>query len=135
MFSLLLSVVLASVTSEHPRNTDYASAYKEAMAAKKPLMVVVGAEWCPACNVLKTSTIQPMLSTGDLDQVSVAVVDRDAEPELAAQLTKGERMLPQIIMFTPTESGQWERRKLTGYQPRQPVRNLVRAAIGRLTRG
>lgn len=132
MVSLLLTVVLVSMTSGHPRNTDYASAYKEAMAAKKPLMVVVGAEWCPACNVLKSTTIQPMLSTGDLDDVSVALIDRDAEPELAKQLTRGENMLPQIIVFTQTDSGQWERRKLTGYQPRQPVRNLIRRAVGRL---
>lgn len=132
MVSLLLTVVLVSMTSEHPRNTDYATAYKEAMAAKKPLMVVVGAEWCPACNVLKSTTIQPMLNTGDLDDVSVALIDRDAEPELAKQLTQGENMLPQIIVFTQTDSGQWERRKLTGYQPRQPVRNLIRRAVGRL---
>ena len=132
MYSMLLTVILASVTSEHPRSTDYATAYKEAMAKKQPLMVVVGAEWCPACNVLKDSTIQPMLTTGDLDQVSVAVVDRDAQPELANQLTKGDKMLPQIIMFTQKDSGEWERRKLMGYQPRQPVRNLVRAAIGRI---
>ena len=46
-------------------------------------MVVVGAEWCPACNVLKDTTIKPMVETGELDRVSVAVVDRDAEPELA----------------------------------------------------
>ena len=132
MVSLLLTVVLVSMTSAHPRNTDYATAYKEAMAANKPLMVVVGAEWCPACNVLKSTTIQPMLNTGDLDDVSVALIDRDAEPELANQLTGGEKMLPQIIVFTQTNSGQWERRKLTGYQPRQPVRNLIRRAVGRL---
>lgn len=129
MVSLLLAVVLANLTSGHPRNTDYASAYKEAMAAHKPLMVVVGAEWCPACNVLKSTTIQPMLNTGDLDDVSVALIDRDAEPELAQRLTQGEKMLPQIIVFTQSDSGKWERRKLTGYQPRQPVRNLVRRAV------
>jgi thioredoxin-like negative regulator of GroEL len=94
-------------------------------------MVVVGAEWCPACNVLKNTTIQTMLTTGDLDDVSVAVVDRDAEPELAKQLTQGEKMIPQIIVFNQTSSGEWERRKLTGYQPRQPVRNLIRRAVGR----
>lgn len=135
MVSLLLTVVLASITSEHPRTTDYATAYKEAMAAKKPLMVVVGAEWCPACNVLKNTTIQPMLSTGDLDAVSVALIDRDQQPELAKQLTQGENLLPQIIVFTQGDTGKWERRKLTGYQPRQPIRNLIRAALGRRLRG
>jgi thioredoxin-like negative regulator of GroEL len=132
MVSLFLAFLLASVTSENPKNTDYAAAYQAAMTDKKPLMVVVGADWCPACNVLKNSTIQPMMLTGDLDDVSVAVVDRDAEPDLANQLTKGEKMLPQIIVFTPTDNGRWERSKLTGYQPKQPVRNLIRRAVSRL---
>ena len=131
MVSLLLTVVLASITSENPRNTDYAAAYQEAMNAKKPLMVVVGAKWCPACKVLKSSTIQPMLTTGDLDDVSLALIDRDKQPELAQRLTKGDQLLPQIIVFNQTDAGQWERRKLIGYQPRQPIRNLIRRAIGR----
>jgi len=128
MVSLLLAVVLGSVTSASLK-TDYAEAYRESMAQDKPLMVVVGAPWCPACNVLKQSTLEPMARTGELDQVSVAVLDRDANPELVRQLTKGERMLPQIIMFTRTDGGQWKRRQLKGYQPPQPVRNLIRSAI------
>ena len=74
MVSLLLAVVLGSVTTA-PIKTDYAEAYKESVAKNKPLMVVVGAPWCPACNVLKQSTIEPMAKTGELDQVSVAVLD------------------------------------------------------------
>lgn len=126
MVSLLLAVVLGSVTS---LKTDYAEAYKESVDEDKPLMVVVGAPWCPACNVLKQSTLEPMAQTGELDQVSVAVLDRDANPELANQLTKGEKMLPQIIMFTRTSAGQWKRHQLKGYQTKQPVRNMIRSAV------
>ncbi|MCO8125516.1 thioredoxin family protein [Stieleria sp. TO1_6] len=128
MVSLLLAVLLSSVTSI-PLKTDYAEAYKESVADDKPLMVVVGASWCPACNVLKQTTLEPMAQTGELDDVSVAVLDRDSDPELINQLTKGERMLPQIIMFTRTEGGQWERRQLKGYQPKQPIRNMIRSAV------
>jgi thioredoxin-like negative regulator of GroEL len=128
MVSLLLAVLLGSVTTASLK-TDYAEAYKESVAQDKPLMVIVGAPWCPACNVLKQSTLEPMAQTGELDGVSVAVLDRDSNPELANQLTKGEKMLPQIIMFTRTEGGRWERRQLKGYQPQQPVRNLIRTAV------
>ena len=131
MVSLLLTVVLAGVTTETVENHDYKAAYKESIAEHKPLMVVVGAEWCPACNVLKDTTIKPMVETGELDQVSVAVVDRDAEPELAKQLTKGEKMLPQIIVFSKTSDGKWERKKLMGYQPKQPVRQLIALAVAK----
>ncbi|QDT09301.1 thioredoxin family protein [Planctomycetes bacterium K23_9] len=129
MVSLLLAAVLASVTSEPTNTHDYKTAYKESVAQQKPLMVVVGAEWCTACNVLKDTTIRPMVQTGELDSVSVAVVDRDAEPELCEQLCKGEKMLPQIIVFTQNAEGKWERQKLMGYQPKQPVRKLVKRAI------
>lgn len=134
MVSLLLAVVLASVTSEPAKDHDYTTAYKDAVSNNKPLMVVVGAEWCPACHVLKDTTIKPMVRTGELDLVNIAVVDRDAEPELAEQLTKGVKMLPQIIVFTKNESGRWERQKLMGYQPKQPVRQLVAQAVMK-TRG
>ena len=93
-------------------------------------MVVVGAPWCPACNVLKETTIKSMAQTGELDNVSLALINRDEDPELATKLTEGERMLPQIIVYTPSQ-GQWQRRKLMGYQPKQPVRKLIRRALGR----
>ncbi|WP_372720233.1 thioredoxin family protein [Novipirellula sp.] len=129
MVSLLLALVLSSVTSEQQMQQNYASVYKQSIEENKPLMVVVGAEWCPACHVLKDSTIKQMAQTGELDEVCVAVIDKDRDPELAKQLTQGENMLPQIIMFTKTESGQWNRRRLMGFQPKQPVRTLIRKAI------
>ncbi|TWT83518.1 Thioredoxin [Planctomycetes bacterium CA13] len=129
MVTLLLALVLSGVTSEHPIQHKYESAYKESLREDKPLMVVVGAPWCPACNVLKSSTIEPMARTGELDDVCVAVIDKDQNPELVEQLTKGEKMLPQIILFTKTESGRWSRRKLMGFQPKQPVRSLIKKAI------
>ena len=128
MVSLLLAALLGSTTSV-PLKTDYAEAYKESVKEDKPLMVVVSAPWCPACNVLKQTTIEPMAATGEFENVSVAVLNRDANPELVKQLTKGEKMLPQIIMFTRNEAGQWKRRGLKGYQPKQPVRNLIRTAV------
>jgi thioredoxin-like negative regulator of GroEL len=129
MVSIFLAVVLSVVTSDHRLEQNYAEAYQKSVAEEKPLMVVVGAPWCHACNVLKESTIQPMADAGELDTVSVAVINPDEEPDLVKQLTEGEAMLPQIIMFTK-DNGRWKRRKLLGYQPKQPVRSLVRKALG-----
>ena len=70
MVSLLFAVVLAGVPSEQQLQQNYAEAYRQSVAEQKPLMVVVGAPWCPACNVLKASTIEPMALTGELDDVS-----------------------------------------------------------------
>lgn len=131
MVTVLLAVLLSSVTSEDSLQQSYADAYKESVSEEKPLMVVVGAPWCPACNVLKQSTITPMVKTGELGDVSLAVIDRDQEPELVEQLTGGEKMLPQIIVFSKDETtGSWKRRRLLGFQPKQPVRSLIRRAKG-----
>ncbi len=121
--------------SEQPTSHDYTLAYKKSVNEHKPLMVVVGAEWCPACNVLKDTTIKSMEANGELDNVSVALVDKDQQPALAAQLTKGEQLIPQIIMFSQDEQGKWQRRKLTGYQPKQPIRSLIRRAVSLGRRG
>jgi thioredoxin-like negative regulator of GroEL len=130
MVSLLLATVLAGVTSEQQLHQNYADAYEQSVRQQKPLMVVVGAPWCPACNVLKETTIRSMAQTGELDSVSLAVINRDDDPALAKQLTEGEKMLPQIIVYTQ-DKGTWKRRRLLGYQPKQPVRSLIRKALGR----
>ena len=130
MFSFVLAVLLSSVTSEDSLSQSYAEAYKESVKEEKPLMVVVGAPWCPACNVLKETTINPMVKTGELTDVSIAVIDRDDDPELVEQLTEGEKMLPQIIVYSKEDDGGWKRRRLLGYQPKQPVRSLIRRAVG-----
>ena len=130
MVSLILAVLLSSVTSDQSLQQNYAEAYRESVAEEKPLMVVVGAPWCHACNVLKESTIKPMADSGELDTVSLAVINPDEEPDLVEQLTEGEQMLPQIIVFTK-DNGRWKRRKLMGFQPKQPVRSLVRRALNK----
>ena len=130
MVSIFLAVVLASVTSDQSLQQNYADAYKESVKDEKPLMVVVGAPWCHACNVLKESTIRPMADSGELDTVSLAVINQDDDPALVKQLTEGEEMLPQIIVFTK-DNGRWKRRRLMGFQPKQPVRSLVRKALNK----
>lgn len=141
-FGLTLSLVTtgASVAqpareiSTLPSDQNYTLAYKQSVEEDKPLMVVIGAPYCPACQVLKQTTIAEMTRSGELDNVSVAVVDRDAEPELAQQLMADEKMIPQIIFFNRTADGQWKRSQLTGFQPVQPVRSLLKK-IRHLGRG
>ncbi|SRR6056297_677590 len=128
MVSLLLAAVLASVVSEQPAShQDYAQAYRSAQQEGKPLVVVVGAEWCPACVNLKSQTLASMQQTGQFEDVSVAIVDQDAEPELAAQLKRG-KMIPQIIVFSQTRAGNWKRIQLTGYQSQATVRSVLNDA-------
>ncbi|MEE2937297.1 MAG: thioredoxin family protein [Planctomycetota bacterium] len=135
--SLILSLIfLGSCTStlstdEQLETQDYATAYKQSLDEQKPLMVIVGAPWCPACNVLKETTLKEMKKNGDFKSVALTMVNRDEQPELAKKLTNGETVIPQIIVYTPEQNG-WKRRKLLGFQSSETVRSLIRWALGRL---
>jgi len=130
MFSVLLTTLLSVVASEQAPTQDYASAYRSAQEAGKPLMVVVGADWCPACVNLKDQTINTMKSSGELNDVEMAVVNKDHQPTLAGKLMRG-RMMPQIIVFSKSNSGSWTRMQLTGYQSKGSLRSLIRTAISK----
>ena len=128
MFSLLLTVILTTAPTDQQLEQSYAQAYTESLEEKKPLLVVVGAPWCPACRVLKESTLKSMAKTGELDDVSLVVINRDENPTLAAKLSLGEKTIPQIILYTPGENG-WKRRNLRGFQSKQPIRSLIQKAL------
>jgi len=131
MVSMLLTATLATVLSPlaslPPAAQSYADAYRDATAEDKPLLVVVGAEWCPACTNLKSSTIRALAQEGELEDVSLAVVDQDAEPQLADQLKRG-RMIPQVILFSQRPDGRWKRTHMTGFQSTGKLRKVLQAA-------
>jgi len=134
MLCLVLVAALATMSGTAPDTHNYAEAYRKSQVEGKPLLVIVSAKWCPACHTLKDTTIRDLETSGQLTDVNVAVVDRDVEPELAKQLMR-EQKIPQIIVFSKSTTGRWERSQLIGYQPQGPVRNLIRSAISALRRG
>ena len=126
MASVLLCAVLGSASGDRPT---YEVAYEQAQAENKPLLVIVGADWCAACKMLKSQTIEPMESTGKLEDVVVTVVDKDARPELAQQIMQGST-LPQLIVFSKADSG-WKKFSLQGIQSEGRVKELIdRASEG-----
>lgn len=133
MLTLLITAVLANFSASSAKEHDYTQAYQESQLQGKPLMVIVGAQWCPACHTLKDTTIKQLQTSGQLDDVCVAVVDRDAQPQLANQLMRGQ-MIPQIIVFAKGNSGRWERSQLTGFQSPGPVRQLILSAMSAIRR-
>jgi thioredoxin-like negative regulator of GroEL len=130
MVGAFLTSVLAVFASGDAASPglSYAEAYRSAEQDGKPLVVVVGADWCPACQNLKHSTLASMWAEGDLQEVSVAQVDKDEEPELANKLMRGET-IPQIIVFTPKPQGGWQRTQMTGFQSQGTLRSLIRRAV------
>jgi thiol:disulfide interchange protein len=122
MLHVALAFLLA-VTGDSAKPLDYEAAFAKAEKEKKPLLILVGAPWCASCQVMKRDTIEPMKEAGELQDVVVTYIDKDARPELAAQLMKGET-LPQIVIFSK-EDGKWKRFSLTGMQSRKRMVELV----------
>lgn len=102
---LQASILTASMNS-------YATAHERTAKTGEPLVVLVGADWCPACQTMKSSVIPQAQQRGILSKVAFAVVNTDHEPELARKLMRGGT-IPQLIMFRPTTDG-WKRKQLTG---------------------
>lgn len=104
---LQTSIVAADVNT-------YAAAHKQTLETGRPLVVLVGADWCPACQQMKQNVIPQAKRQGLLNRVAFATVNSDQEPGVARQLMRGGS-IPQLIMYRKTKDG-WMRRQLTGAQ-------------------
>ena len=118
MKSLAASVVLlTSLVAGAPqaaKDYSYAAAYKEAQETGRPLVVLVGADWCSACQTMKQSVIPAVSRQGGLDNVAFAIVNTDRESRIASRLMSGSS-IPQLVTYRKTEGG-WKRTQMTGAQ-------------------
>lgn len=106
---------------------NYHDAYAKMERTGRPLLVLVGADWCPGCRSMKNATIPDLKRNGHLDSLVLAQVNTDREPELAKKLMRGGS-IPQLILFT-RQGDSWNRTQLTGAQ--DP--NQLRAFLNRET--
>jgi len=105
----------------------YSTAYERTENNGKPLLVLVGADWCPACQEMKSSTLVNMVKNGKLQGVEYAIVNTDQDSKLATKLMRGES-IPQLILFERTPTG-WRRTQLTGAQSEQRVSTFIERAV------
>lgn len=122
--------LLMTVTAGEGTYPEYEDAFSKAQQENKPLLILVGARWCASCQIMKKETIEPMKEAGELNNVVVTLVDKDARPELAEQLMKGET-LPQVVMFCKQPEG-WKRFSLTGMQSKSRMVELLGRASNRV---
>lgn len=91
---------------------DYAAAARNSEELGRPLIVLVGATWCPGCQVMRNRTMPAVAEAGGLEGVEYAYVDADRQPELAKQLLRGSS-IPQLIRFDRL-GDQWQVRHMIG---------------------
>lgn len=125
MSGMLLSLLLQSSLVAAGADT-YSDAYAKMEASGEPMLVVVGADWCPACVTMKRSTIPSLIQGGHLENIPVVFVNSDREPQLAGKLMRGGT-IPQIMVFKNTPNG-WHRRQLTGRASSGSVLAMVNEA-------
>ena len=90
----------------------YDQAYKVTNETGRPLVVLVGADWCPGCQTMKGSVIPQLERRGSLKSVAFATVNTDQQQKLAGRLMQGTS-IPQLIMFVKTDNG-WQRKQIVG---------------------
>ncbi len=93
-------------------NPSYEKAYAASAENGRPLVVLVGTDWCPGCQSMKHSVIPQVTQDGALGKVEFVQVNSDVDPQLADKLMQG-RSIPQLIMYRHTSSG-WKREQMTG---------------------
>lgn len=105
---------------------DYATAFKEAEETGRPLVVLIGADWCPGCRQMKYTTIPDLEKKGGLRNVAFAYVNTDHESAVARKLMRGGS-IPQLVMYHKTDSG-WQRQQLTGAQSTSRIESFLAEA-------
>jgi thioredoxin-like negative regulator of GroEL len=123
MVSSAAVFVLQAVLVLNPP-ASYEQAYAQSQTSGQPLVVLVGAQWCPACVSMKHGVIPRMHRGGQLNGVNYAEVDADSESELAGRLMRGGA-IPHLIVFSRGPSGQWQRHQITGGTSEAGVTALI----------
>ncbi len=108
-------------TQKRLLTVDEASFESRIVGSEKPVLVDFSAEWCGPCRAI-APTIEG-LADEYADRVTVAKVDIDASPELAARY--GVRSVPTVVLF----HGGDVRRVYVGARPAQEYRDGVDALL------
>jgi thiol-disulfide isomerase/thioredoxin len=125
MSTIALSLILQASISADPDQT-YSEALNQSLRTGKPLVVLLGADWCPACVKMKRLILPQVAKTGGLDGVAFAYVDADRQPQLASQLAQGSS-IPQLFRFERRGS-QWERQLLRGAHASEKVAAFIQGS-------
>lgn len=78
----------------------YKSFKKDSEYVDGDYFVLVSAEWCSPCNALKQK-----LKDNSFFGNKIALVDLDAESDLASRLMAPKKTIPQLIRYRITENG------------------------------
>lgn len=94
-----LSLALLSASAEQKVWAEnYEAARKEAVNQRKPLVVCIGAKWCPACPAAKRACAA-IMKKRYAGKAVLVYLDYDAERELANRI-RAYDVVPEIVIFS-----------------------------------
>lgn len=125
MTSLTLAAILQLPFLATPET--YAEAHQQTVETGQPLVVMVGADWCPACHQMERDVIPVVRQRGLLRRVAFALVNLDKDRDVGHKLTNGGP-IPQLIVFRRTSEG-WQRKQLIGAQPVEKVEQFIKSEL------
>lgn len=97
----------------------YAEAHAASLADGKPLLVAIGAGWCPGCKA-----DEAILAKLDKSGVHYAHIDVDAQPVLARKFMVGNS-IPQTVLYRRVRE-RWTVTRFTGPQARKTFEALLK---------
>jgi len=121
-----LLILQQSILAANP--VSYQAALKDAQNQQRPLLVLVGASWCPGCQTMKQTVLPSLQREGGMREVTFTTVDADSDRDVASQLMRGNA-IPQLIVFAKSPDGKWHREQITGETSAVQVKSLIARAI------
>lgn len=107
--------------------TTYAEAHKLNADTGRPLVVLIGTDWCPACRVMKNSTLPQVAQGGLLNKVAFAVVNADQDSRVAQSIME-PGVIPQLVMYRNTPEG-WKRESLVGSRSASEIESFLKRGL------
>jgi thioredoxin-like negative regulator of GroEL len=121
------TLTAATPAAKESKDIGYSAAFRDAQESGKPLLVLVGTDWCPGCVKMKSEVLPQIKGTTTMEQVKFAQVDADEDEKLAGQLMTGTS-IPQLIMYVKTDSG-WKRHNMTGPKSASEVELFINSHV------
>ena len=122
MTTIILTAMMQVLTLGAPPK-DFNQACQHSMETRRPLVILVGANWCRACQTMQKTILPQVERDGGLEKVVFVYVDFDQQRPLASRLTGGGS-IPQLIRFDYQQAG-WTNKRLIGARTPREVYGFI----------
>ncbi|MBN1912242.1 MAG: thioredoxin family protein [Pirellulales bacterium] len=128
----IVFLTLIQISALGGKQGTFEQAYQQSVTSGRPLVVLIGAGWCPGCQTMKNSILPQVKEAGGLDRVVFFYVDFDRQRQLAVRLRRATS-IPQLIRFDRTTGG-WKTKCMVGAKSPHEVYQFINAGLANKTK-